>query len=199
MAKRKRSRGSSFNDFFTDLTKEAIETATEPAIKRLGIEMAKKFGVSGLSAREQIALTREQNELKRQEMENQMYAMKLEEKELVLQEKRRHLGELKAEKEDLTLPNVDQVIDGALTIPQDRGGIVYPDENEGFQEWIESLPFGNVILILGRRGSGKTALAARLAEYLSATFGLAVYWVGLPEIARNLLPHWIKIIISSEL
>ena len=63
-------------------------------------------------------------------------------------EKRRLLEEIKAEKAELALPETDMVIDGALTIPQDRGGIVFPDEPEGYAEWLDSLPYGKVILIL---------------------------------------------------
>ncbi|MFC2071202.1 ATP-binding protein [Chloroflexota bacterium] len=65
-------------------------------------------------------------------------------------------------------------------------------------EWLDSLPYGKVILILGSRGSGKTALAARISKYISATYGLSVDWVGLPEEARNLLPRWIKLVNSPD-
>ncbi len=45
-----------------------------------------------------------------------------------------------------------------------------------------------VVLILGHRGSGKTALAARLQELLRDV--APPYAVGLPEKAARLLPEW---------
>ena len=41
-------------------------------------------------------------------------------------------------------------------------------------------------------------LGARIAEFISATYGLAIYWLGLPEPARNLLPHWVKLVNDPE-
>ncbi|MFC2020817.1 ATP-binding protein [Chloroflexota bacterium] len=188
----------SFEKSIIDIAIRAINGVTNPGIKRLSQEAAKKFGVNGLSSRDQIALDRAKMQLEKQQMENRMYRYKLEEKELAIEDKRRVLEEAKAEKAELAIPQVEVVIDGALTIPQDRGGIIFPDEPEGYAEWLDSLAYGKVILILGRRGSGKTALAARIAEYISATFGLSIYWVGLPEEARDHLPRWIKLVNSPE-
>ncbi|MFC1952593.1 ATP-binding protein [Chloroflexota bacterium] len=188
----------SFRDIFIDIAADAMKGITNPGIQRLSQEASKKFGVNGLSPKQLMADKQEQLRLKKLEMENQMYAHKLSEKEIEIEEKRRLLEKVEAEKVVLELPKPEMVIEGALTIPLDHGGIEFPDENEGFLELIQSLPFGKVMLILGRRGSGKTALAAKFCEYISATFGLAIYWVGLPEEARNLLPVWIKLVNGPE-
>ena len=54
------------------------------------------------------------------------------------------------------------------------------------------------MLILGKRGSGKSALGAKIAEYVMAIHKMPTYWVGLPEQAKALLPSWIKIVDSID-
>lgn len=180
-------------------------------LNRFSREVAKVLGVSGNSVQDQISLNRSRLLLEKQEadtakvkalseMEVSMFALKLEEKVIAIQEKRRLLESAEAEKAQMVLPEAEMVVDGALAIPQDGGGIVFPDESEpeGYQEWLASLPYGKVILILGRRGSGKTALGARIAEFISATHGMSIFWVGLPESAQSLLPKWVKLVNSPE-
>ena len=199
MTRKKLSQNNSIDSLFANIAVKAINTVASHGLTRLSQEAAKICGVDGHSPREQMALNRARLQMEKQEMENRMYAFKLEEKEMSIEEKRRILDEAKAEKAELDLPEAEMVIDGALTIPQDKGGIVFPDEPEGYQEWLDSLPYGKVILILGRRGSGKTALAARISEFISATYGLAVYWIGLPSAEGHaLLPRWIKLVNSPE-
>ena len=53
-----------------------------------------------------------------------------------------------------------------------------------------------VILILGKRGSGKSALAYRLLELYRMQ--LSPYVIGVPAQARKLLPDWIGIASSLE-
>ena len=173
--------------------------------------MSGLLGVGGISIADQIDLNRSQLLLEKQqadtakakaisEMEIRMFALKLEDKEIAVQEKRRKIESAEEEKASLDLPEAETVIDGALAIPQDTGGIVLPDESEpeGYQDWLDSLSDGKVILILGRRGAGKTSLGGRIAEYISATYGMSIYWVGLPEAAKDLLPHWIKLVNSPD-
>ncbi len=53
-----------------------------------------------------------------------------------------------------------------------------------------------MVLILGKRGSGKSALGYRQLELLR--YVAKVYVVGVPERARSLLPDWIGIVPSLE-
>ena len=218
MAKKKPSKSNKPNfrtpsgtkDPFGNFISEGLNIAAGHALNRFSGEVARMFGVGGVSVHDQIALNRSKLLLEKQqaetakikavsEMEIQMYAYKLQEKEIAIQEKKRLLESAEAERAQLILPKAELVVDGALAIPQDSGGIVVPDESaEGYQEWLDSLAYGGVTLILGKRGSGKTALAARIAEFISATCGMSIYWVGLPEAARNLLPQWVKLVNSPE-
>ena len=62
--------------------------------------------------------------------------------------------------------------------------------------WLKVLIHPLVILILGGRGWGKSALGYKIAEYLK---GIAdVYVVGLPRKARRQLPDWIGSVPSIE-
>ena len=64
-------------------------------------------------------------------------------------------------------------------------------------KWLNLIKHPSVVLILGKRGSGKSALGYRLLEYLR--WGAAkVYAVGLPSEARKLLPEWIGVAASLE-
>ena len=53
-----------------------------------------------------------------------------------------------------------------------------------------------VVLILGKRGSGKSALGYRLLEL--SRYGPRPYVVGVPKSARHQLPGWIGIAASLE-
>jgi hypothetical protein len=62
--------------------------------------------------------------------------------------------------------------------------------------WLKLIHHPSVIVILGGRGKGKSALAYRLLEYLRWT--ASPYVVGLPENARKLLPDWVGMAASLE-
>ncbi len=62
--------------------------------------------------------------------------------------------------------------------------------------WKTKIVHPSIVLILGKRGSGKSALAYRLLELLR--YLADVYVVGVPEEARSLLPEWIGIVSSLE-
>jgi len=62
--------------------------------------------------------------------------------------------------------------------------------------WREVIRHPAVVLILGKRGSGKSALAYRLLELFRHQ--LAPYVVGAPSSARRLLPDWIGTTPSLE-
>jgi DNA replication protein DnaC len=90
------------------------------------------------------------------------------------------------------------VVSGALEVTADTEGLSGSSESADYSLWLDSLDGGKVILILGRRGSGKTALVAKIAEFMMARDKMPVYWVGLPEQARRLLPHWITLVHSYQ-
>jgi hypothetical protein len=62
--------------------------------------------------------------------------------------------------------------------------------------WKTEIVHPSVVLILGKRGSGKSALGYRLLELLR--YVADIYVVGFPEQARSLLPEWIGIVPSLE-
>ena len=79
------------------------------------------------------------------------------------------------------------------TIPQDT------KKTTNFWElgrWLNIIKHSCVIIILGSRGSGKSALGYKILEYLKWT--AKIYVVGLPEKARKMLPDWIGCVPSLE-
>lgn len=62
--------------------------------------------------------------------------------------------------------------------------------------WLKRIIHPSIILILGKRGSGKSALAYRLLELFR--FGPKPYVVGVPASKRHLLPEWVGIASSLE-
>ena len=62
--------------------------------------------------------------------------------------------------------------------------------------WFDVLPQGSVILIIGRPGSGKSALAYFLLEKLQHR--VSCYVVNLPKAVHYLLPPWLGVVPSLE-
>lgn len=62
--------------------------------------------------------------------------------------------------------------------------------------WLKKILHPSVVLILGKRGSGKSALAYRIMELFR--FGPKPYVVGVPASKRHLLPEWIGIATCLE-
>ena len=62
--------------------------------------------------------------------------------------------------------------------------------------WLNVLKHPCVILILGSRGSGKSALGYKLLEYLR--YMATPYVVALPRKARRFVPEWIGVVPSLE-
>ena len=69
----------------------------------------------------------------------------------------------------------------------DEPKLATPSEPDA--RWRDVIAPPAVILILGKRGSGKSALAYRLLELFR--YRLTPYVVGAPDQARKLLPDWI--------
>ncbi|MBI4312533.1 MAG: hypothetical protein HY681_12245 [Chloroflexi bacterium] len=63
-------------------------------------------------------------------------------------------------------------------------------------KWLDVVPHPSVELILGARGSGKTALGYRQLEL--SRWKLAPYVLGVPKQAARLLPDWISIVEDPE-
>jgi len=63
-------------------------------------------------------------------------------------------------------------------------------------KWLNLIPHPSIVIILGKRGSGKSALGYKLLEYLRYT--ATPYVVALPSEARKLLPDWIGMAARLE-
>lgn len=71
-----------------------------------------------------------------------------------------------------------------------------PVEEEWDGRWRKVIVHPSVVLILGKRGSGKSVLGYRLLELFR--YGLVPYVLGLPRQAHRLLPEWIGHVTSLE-
>lgn len=89
---------------------------------------------------------------------------------------------------------------GALAVVASADGLTTSSNEQlnACMDWLKSSREGKVLMVLGKRGSGKTAFMATFAEFLRAAYGTKSYWIGLPEEAKNLLPHWINIVDTAE-
>lgn len=75
---------------------------------------------------------------------------------------------------------------------------VIEDTNESNEEktWKRIVPSPSVVLILGKRGSGKSSLGYYLLEILRSRG--KVYVVGFPKEASSLLPRWCGVVRQLE-
>ena len=62
--------------------------------------------------------------------------------------------------------------------------------------WLKRIIHPSIVLIIGKRGSGKSASSYRILELFR--FGPKPYVVGVPASKRHLLPNWISIVNSLE-
>jgi len=132
---------------------------------------------------------------------------------LILQERRARLYDLEIAKAEieverqrqrlesgdhLALPTgADEPIQGALDFRANPSGIS-GEVRSGYMAWLDSLELGKVLLILGRRGSGKSAFALKLGEYVFAVHQTPVWLVGIPEEISVYLPRWVSIAQDIE-
>jgi len=71
-----------------------------------------------------------------------------------------------------------------------------PAEIERDNQWRKVIVHPAVVLVLGKRGSGKSVLGYRLLELFR--YGLTPYVLGLPKQAHGLLPEWIGNVANLE-
>jgi len=172
-------------------------------IRKISKDVARLLGLGGISVADEIQLQRLRLSVTKQEGDTiratmlgerqlKLLDMRIEQKELDMQRAMQRLEDAQAQSLVVGPQLRTEVISGALEVTADPGGLIGSgEEAEGYTAWLDSCQDGKVILILGRRGSGKTALGAKLAEFAMAKYRMPVYWIGLPEEARGLLPHWI--------
>jgi hypothetical protein len=92
-------------------------------------------------------------------------------------------------------PNaMSSIPDSILTPP--KSGINTKIRMEPDSIWLKRIIHPSIVLILGKRGSGKSALAYRLLELFR--YGPRPYVVGVPASKRNLIPEWMGIASSLE-
>lgn len=149
--------------------------------------------------KQQADLIRAQTQQLKAAAQLKLTDIKVKEKEIQLEKTiQPHTSAVSIERTEMDLHIKTEVISGALELSADSGGVTgSAEQQEATKEWQNNL-LGKLILILGQRGSGKTATAAKFGEYVAAVFGLPVFWVAIPECARELLPSWIKIVESLE-
>ncbi len=83
----------------------------------------------------------------------------------------------------------------ALLEPQTTNPSPDPQTIEA-EKWLKLIRHPSIVLILGKRGGGKSALGYRLLEHLRYT--ASPYVVAMSKEARKLLPDWIGMAASLE-
>jgi len=168
-------------------------------------KVAGVMGLSETSIEKQIALNLSRLKLEKQqadtnraktlgEMQVRYWDLKIEQKKIEVEERKRHIDNARIQQAELNAPSITQVVVGALEVAATPDGLVDSGcQSEGYAAWLDSFQSGKVLAILGKRGSGKSALGAKIAEYAMAVHRMPVYWIGLPQEARQLLPRWITL------
>lgn len=124
--------------------------------------------------------------------------LKVEEKEIQLDKAKHSSSNPVVARTDVTVRIRTEVISGALEIGANADGFGDSVEQKDAYEWAQGFKVGKVMAILGRRGAGKTAMAAKIGEFCAAVHHMPVFWLGLPPEAQAHLPTWIKIIDDLE-
>ena len=86
---------------------------------------------------------------------------------------------------DFSLPKVNETgsLNSVLAVP--------PKQIPAYSKWREVIKHPAIVLVLGGRGSGKSAVSYRVIE--DFRYSLSPYVVGFPEHSKELLPDWIGI------
>jgi hypothetical protein len=173
-----------------------IERLLSGKIKPSPEEQYRRDSYSISLQKQQANLIRAQTQQLKAAEQLKLTEWKVAEKELQLEKTRHQSTVMSIQRSEMDLIVRTEVITGALELAATSGGLVVSDEQqEASQEWQESLA-GRVILILGKKGSGKSSTGAMLGEYMQAVFGTPFYWLGIPKWAQKLLPIWVRIVDS---
>ncbi|MFC1919836.1 hypothetical protein ACFLWX_03505 [Chloroflexota bacterium] len=130
------------------------------------------------------ALEKAQQERERQEFINRMESIFKPNNIASISNRLESRGIQKLNREDLV---------GREFIKQ-NSGILMTDEED---KWRRIIEHPTVVLIIGKRGSGKSALGYYIIELLHIAY--PTYVVGAPETAQNLLPDWVGIVPNLEM
>jgi DNA replication protein DnaC len=158
------------------------------------IARAERQEAQAAAMAEELRLRQQKQDLLN-EKQRRLYDLKIQEKELEIERARNNLTTNIGQRTEIDLHIRTEPISGALEVTANPEGLTgAKEQQQAYYEWLDSLESGKVVLILGKRGSGKSALAAKIAEYMMGVHRMATYWIGLPDKAREVLPHWIKIV-----
>jgi len=165
-----------------------------------------KLDIARVERKEAEALERtEQWRLKQQQQEadnakrSKLLDIEIQEKELHLEKTKEQLEHIEAQRAEYASHIRMEPTSGLLELCASPDGLTGSIEQmEACKEWLDSLKEGKVIVVLGKRGSGKSGFTAKIAEFLMAIYQMPTYWVGAPAIAQQLVPHWIKLVDTPE-
>jgi len=144
-----------------------IELQTEQIRQRMALENRKAVEAQ---AKDELQVMQGQARMMLAERRSRLYDLEIAKAELAVKQQRLRLES----GQRLALPaGVDEPIRGALDFRADAGGIS-GEARSDYLAWLESLAMGKVLLILGKRGSGKTAFACKLGEYVFAAHQVPV-------------------------
>jgi len=136
-----------------------------------------------------VSMARAQGRVALDERRTRLYDLQIAKAEIEVERQRQRLEA----GEHLALPaGVNEPIQGALDFRANPSGIS-GEVRSGYMAWLDSLELGKVILLLGKRGGGKTAFAFKLGEYVFAVHQVPVWLVGIPEEISIFLPKWMNI------
>lgn len=201
---------SQSNNPLDNILAAAANIVVGHGLHRLSRDVASILGLTGISpedkikqAKAQLSLKREEISIAREELTNEkrskLLDLEIQENQMRLEKARQQLERIEGQRAEQVIQIRMEPISGALEIIADAEGLSTTGEQmEAYQEWIDSLNAGKVILVLGKRGSGKTAFIAKIAEFLMAVHRMPTYWIGVPETAQQLVPHWIKLVDTPE-
>ncbi len=158
------------------------------------IARAEKREADALERAKQLEL-RAQKQAVLNEKQARLYDLKIQEKEFEIERARNSLETSMGQRTEIDLHIRTEPVSGALEVTANPEGLTGSlEQQQAYRGWLDSFEEGKVVVILGKRGSGKSALAAKVAEYMMGVHRMATYWIGLPEQATEMLPHWIKIV-----